>query len=497
MSEGWSRSPGTGTEIDADTQERSGARSGDAGTGVKGGWEVLPPHPDAPGGGQRRYRAPWATGTTASVTRTTPAPAAEPAPEAEAPAKAAKPVKTKTRRFTLKRKAAASSAGPETRDDAGSVSTGAPVEAPSGTPTGAAPPVPPETSTRAEAASSPTGSRAFEFTGSAGEYFRVWIVNVCLTVLTLGIYSAWAKVRTKRYLYRHTRLEGSPFDYLANPVQILKGRAVVVAFFGLYGLLGQFMPVLQPIMGLAMIFLVPWAVVKSLKFRTRNAAWRNIRLGFDGTYKEAMAVFIGWPIAVAFTLGLAYPYYQWRRARFVTERSRFGAASFDYRATPGEFYRLHMKIAGIALAILVLVGAASAVLFPMIKSMMMMGGAGSVPAEIMGPLGGGLAYLMIWTYARARLWNLVWDNTAIGPHKFESTVRARDLFRLYLMNTLGTIVSLGLLIPWARVRMTQYRVEHMHLTGGAAITEFAQGQTESVSATGAEFGEALDLDLSF
>jgi uncharacterized membrane protein YjgN (DUF898 family) len=488
MSEGWSRSPGTGTEIDADTQERSGVRSGDAGTGVKGGWEVLPPHPDGAGGGPR-YRAPWATGTTASVTRTTPAPAAEPAPEAEAPAK------RKTRRFSLKRKAAVSAMGPESHDDAGSNAPEAP-EAVSSTPTGAAPPVPPETSAQSQAAPSPSGSRAFEFTGSAGEYFRVWIVNVCLTVLTLGIYSAWAKVRTKRYLYRHTRLEGSPFDYLANPVQILKGRAAVVVFFGLYGLLGQFVPPLQGILGLAMIFLVPWAVVKSLKFRTRNAAWRNIRLGFDGTYKEAMAVFIGWPIAVAFTLGLAYPYYQWRRARFVTERSRFGTAPFDYHATPGEFYRIHMKIAGLVIAMLVVAGGVAGVFFPMIKSMML-GGAGPVGAGIAVNVAAALCYLMVWTYARARLWNLVWDNTAIGPHKFESTVRARDLFRLYVMNTLGIIVSLGLLIPWARVRMTQYRVEHMHLTGGAAITEFAQGQPESVSATGAEFGEALDLDLSF
>jgi uncharacterized membrane protein YjgN (DUF898 family) len=41
-------------------------------------------------------------------------------------------------------------------------------------------------------------SIALEFTGCAGEYFRIWIVNVCLSVLTLGIYSAWAKVRRKR-----------------------------------------------------------------------------------------------------------------------------------------------------------------------------------------------------------------------------------------------------------------------------------------------------------
>ena len=28
----------------------------------------------------------------------------------------------------------------------------------------------------------------FIFTGRGGEYFRIWIVNLCLSLLTLGIY---------------------------------------------------------------------------------------------------------------------------------------------------------------------------------------------------------------------------------------------------------------------------------------------------------------------
>ena len=33
------------------------------------------------------------------------------------------------------------------------------------------------------------------FVGTGSEYFRIWIVNLLLTIVTLGIYSAWAKVR--------------------------------------------------------------------------------------------------------------------------------------------------------------------------------------------------------------------------------------------------------------------------------------------------------------
>ena len=56
----------------------------------------------------------------------------------------------------------------------------------------------------------------FAFTGRADEYFGIWIVNALLKVLTAGIYSAWAKVRKRRYFFGNTLLDGAPFDYLAD-----------------------------------------------------------------------------------------------------------------------------------------------------------------------------------------------------------------------------------------------------------------------------------------
>ena len=74
----------------------------------------------------------------------------------------------------------------------------------------------------------PPREEAFAFTGSGSEYFRIWIVNLILSVVTLGIYSAWAKVRRLEYFYRHTRVAGASFDYHGRPLAILKGRIVAV-----------------------------------------------------------------------------------------------------------------------------------------------------------------------------------------------------------------------------------------------------------------------------
>src|SRR5438445_10585531 len=78
-----------------------------------------------------------------------------------------------------------------------------------------------------------------EFTGTATEYFRIWIVNLFFSLVTLGIYSAWAKVRKRRYFYGSTRLDGDSFDYFASPKAILNGRIIAVAIFAIYDLAGE------------------------------------------------------------------------------------------------------------------------------------------------------------------------------------------------------------------------------------------------------------------
>ncbi len=76
--------------------------------------------------------------------------------------------------------------------------------------------------------SEPEEELEFKFDGNGFEYFKIWIVNIVLTILTLGIYSAWAKVRNQQYFYGHTELTGTRFEYLAKPINILIGRLLVV-----------------------------------------------------------------------------------------------------------------------------------------------------------------------------------------------------------------------------------------------------------------------------
>src|SRR3982074_1385789 len=100
-----------------------------------------------------------------------------------------------------------------------------------------------------------------EFTAHAGEYFRIWIVNLALTIVTLGIYSAWAKVRKRRYFYGHTRIDGESFEYRRNPVAILTGRLIAVALFAVFYAIGHYAPLYAWAMYLVLLFVGPWLVV--------------------------------------------------------------------------------------------------------------------------------------------------------------------------------------------------------------------------------------------
>ena len=52
------------------------------------------------------------------------------------------------------------------------------------------------------------GPAPIRFTGTARDYFGIWLNNLALTVLTLGVYGAWAKVRRTRYFLGNTVVLG-------------------------------------------------------------------------------------------------------------------------------------------------------------------------------------------------------------------------------------------------------------------------------------------------
>lgn len=326
------------------------------------------------------------------------------------------------------------------------------------------------------------------FTGSAVDYFRIWIVNVCLTLLTFGIFSAWAKVRKKRYFYSHTVLDGTPFQYLGQPIPILKGRIVATALFGLWYVGTHYVIELLPVVGVLAFVLAPWVLVRSAAFNARYSAYRNITFRFDGTYWSAAKVLYGWLLVTLVTFGIGFSWWQQRLKRYQLTRLSYGGVHGEFNASGGRYFRTYM------LASLLFVF--GAVALGGLSALVVAGGGGKMFYVVVFTAGIYVMYIAMFAYLRAHVTNLVWNHTLLGPLRFESRLRARGLLGLYVSNIIAILLSAGLLIPWATVRIHQYRAAHLTVTLDGNIEEFQGASGATVQAVAAEVGEFFDFDLS-
>jgi uncharacterized membrane protein YjgN (DUF898 family) len=337
---------------------------------------------------------------------------------------------------------------------------------------------------------SPLSPEPFEFTGTGSDYFRIWIVNIALTIVTLGIYSAWAKVRRLQYFYRNTSVAGGSFDYHGNPMAILKGRLIALAVLVVYNVAGGFSPLLALIVAIPIALVLPWMLRQSLRFRLHYSSWRGLRFAFRGDLRGAYTVFLMWPILTGLTLYLLGPMWHQRLKSYQHGNSTFGATPFSFSASVGSFYRPYV------LAFLMLVG--------LVVAIALVGGGAFAfdrSATIFVMLALSAITFLIFTavvgpYLTARVQNLVWNSTALGLHRFESRIEVGPLAWIVLSNLVLIVLTLGLFMPFAAVRLARYRVSCMTLLPGTPLDQFVTGEKAQVAALGEEMGELLDIDIA-
>jgi len=358
----------------------------------------------------------------------------------------------------------------------------------------------------------PAPVERLQFTGKAGEYFGIWIVNLFLTIVTLGIYSAWAKVRKKRYFYGNTWIAGANFEYHGNPIAILKGRILAFGAFAAYTLGAQFSPRIAGLVALAFMPALPWLLVRSFAFNAVNSSYRNLRFHFNATYRDA-AVAIGpavlFPLLAvilpqvqpgtkptpaqmmfAFTplavLWLVYPYLVGKTRLLHVNHSRYGTAPFSCTARIASFYKIYIlaTLLSIPLMLFFVVAGVAVVFAPTV-------GIALLP----------VAYILfgasLFGYTQSRLGNLIFNATTLdGRLRFGSHLKARKLAGIFGTNILAVLFTLGLAIPWATIRTLRYRAECAEVHADEGLESFLADVAVQVGATGEAMGEMFDVDLS-
>jgi uncharacterized membrane protein YjgN (DUF898 family) len=378
--------------------------------------------------------------------------------------------------------------------------TPAPLASPAGDPatTATTPAVP--ASVQAAPATGPRVER-FVFTGDWTEYFKIWIVNVLLTIVTLGIYAAWAKVRKRRYFYANTKLFGHAFEYLADPIRILIGNIIIGVLFFCFAVSGAISPLMQFPFMFVFAFLVPWFILKAYTFNARNSAWCGLRFQFTGRYWEALKAFLFWPLLVPLTLGLAWPWVAQRQKAFVVNHHNFGTTPFRFSGTGEGIFGIFIRTVPFFLPLV-------CGYFIMIFTLIAQGAVNKgQPPQMPGAAAGvfGLLFLVGIPlaiagsfYFRSRMFNYVWNHTAIASQSFTAHLRARDLFLTQFVNSLVTAVTFGLLYPWGVVRMVQLQLDSLQVISEGSIDQFVSGaQPTSDNALGEAATDFFDIDFGF
>lgn len=345
----------------------------------------------------------------------------------------------------------------------------------------------------------PEGAKPFEFRGTASEWFGVWIVNLGLTFVTIGIYSAWAKVRTKKYFSNNTYVEGRNFDYHATGGQILKGRLIVVAAFVVFQLLAVAVPVVGIILALGLLVAYPWLIVRAMQFNARMTSFSNVRFGFTGSVKQAFLVYLVYPIGVLLTLYTTFPIWDRAMKRFSTDNAQLGQAKFSFAAGLGAFY----TALGIAIGWVIGVMVVGGILFG-INITSFIAAMENAETDPLGSLGiiGAVYFLFFVAFLpaafiyRALVRNEIYNTTTLeGGHRFVSNVTAPQLLWLAISNMVVVVCTLFLLLPWAQVRMAKYLAAHTGLIPAGSLDQFVDDQQGTTSAIGDAYTDLEGIDV--
>lgn len=329
------------------------------------------------------------------------------------------------------------------------------------------------------------------FRGRASEYFGIWIVNVLLSIVTIGIYSAWAKVRRLRYFYGNTELDGHTFDYHAAPLQILKGRILVVVVLVVYQALVAISPVFS-VLALVYVFGLPWAINTSLAFNARMTSYRNVRFSFRGDYWPAFGIFVAFPILIFLSLGLLLPVFSRLAGNYIGNRMRFGGAAFRTEL------RLKPLYANLGWTVLAMIG------FVVLLSLGI-GVIGYASRE----LGGGLSvwhlvvlvglygsFFLAAPFYRAGVRNALYQATRLEPgHQLVSRLNRGKVVWIAVSNVIVTILTLGLMRPWAAVRSWNYTIASSALIAQGSLDGIVAAAGAEGSVVGAEYVDIGGVDL--
>ena len=382
--------------------------------------------------------------------------------------------------------------------------------------------------------------KALSFEGTGLEYFKIWIVNVLLTIITLGLYYPWAKVRNNRYFYANSTLEDKNFEYHATGKQLFIAYLIAFVLFIVYTVVGKFFPMASIWFILLLSILIPWIIWRSMRFNMRMTSFSNVKFNFDGKLSQSYLIFIGYPLlfilataGIIFTMVgtgnhfvniigsialfaiycFGFAYFSLKKNSYLINSSRYGQSKFKSNLDVKNFLIINLKTLALSfLVLLVSFAIAIGLIYTIAENKEFLI---QITSDINNPeIFKNLDYsaiipmfiiiyftilfvnFIIMAYYTTRTRAYIFGNMSLDEGiKFSSSLKFVNLAFIIVSNLLIIFFTLGLAIPWAKVRLARYMLENTHVSSPENLKVYLNEKEEKESAVGEQIGDVFDVDV--
>lgn len=328
----------------------------------------------------------------------------------------------------------------------------------------------------------------FAFRGNGSEYFKIWITNLFLTIITLTIYAPWAKVRRLRYFYGNTYLNQRHFDFTGVPTRILIGRLIALGLYVAFAALSQLSVEWNAAAFVLIMLFVPWLLRSSFRFKARNSKYENSRFYFSAKLGRTYWVFICCVLITVFSAGLLFPIALLWFKRYQVDHLYIGQLKFKLGAGIADFFL--------------------AILLPSIAFILIMGAAaGLVSFAVMNGIESGMIFVaagflyvlgifFLGPLIQGFLFRATWSHVKIGASDLQTDVNPWRFAWIQMTNSIAIVLSLGLLYAWAAIRIYRYKIESISVIFYDDPAQLINMAQQDYQAIGEEIADVFDFDVS-
>lgn len=357
------------------------------------------------------------------------------------------------------------------------------------------------------------GSDKLVFDGTGGSLFVIYLVNILLTILTLGIYQFWAKTRIRRFVWAHTRYQGDAFEYTGTGMELFIGFVIVffaflvpvyaVSFFAQMAMVeGNFVlaGLLYAGLVLTIFFLFGFAVYRAYRYRLTRTLWRGIRGALAGSPMTYTIRYFGYTLLQLVTLWLATPMATIRLYDYMLNNVYLGSGRFSFKA---DWMQLMPSFLAawpfFAIGTIMIVGA----YIPLTELQMELQTAQEVNdgqfdalRRYLAVMFGGFGVLLLGAIASqwyiAKLYRVVAGGLGFENVRFSAAIGGGRLLGFVVVNWVLLVLTAGLAYPWVQVRIMRLIADVLEIHGQPDFEQIAQ-RTDDMPKFGEGLAEAFDI----